>query len=192
MSCTIDYKDDGTEIRTYHCIHCQEFLRREKEMILLYPFGTPGFEKVWRMLYDFLYTNCEKFKVCKRPRIGNQHPKGAFAGTLTLSSKDPYNEEDMIHAIKKIFSQKTSPVKRYVWYLEYQKSGAPHIHFIYETVSGGRILRQVFSRYWKIWDEDYKMGDGFRGGYHKPVAHEDEYLDYIKKCNGRHVNNWTA
>lgn len=122
---------------------------------------------------------------------GNGVPKGSWAGTLTMSPNDSLNEEDMVDAIKKIMKQKTCPVEKYAWYLEYTENGLPHIHFIYRTPTGGRIHQKVFKRIWKIWDENQSVGAGHRGGYHRLVHSEDEYLKYIGKDNGRHQSNWT-
>lgn len=127
----------------------------------------------------------------KQHHTGNGKPKGIFAGTLTMSPKWDTNEEEMVSAIKKIMRQKTTPVKRYVWYLEYTKENVPHIHFIYETVKGGRITQQTFKRQWKWWDESTPCGSGHVGGYHKHCAKEDDYLEYISKDKGRHENKWT-
>lgn len=122
--------------------------------------------------------------------IGNGKPKGVFAGTITMSPKWDTNEEEMVNAIKKIFRQKSVPVKKYVWYLEYTKDGTPHIHFVYETFTGGRITQQVFKRNWKWWNESEPVGRGHQGGYHKHCHAEDEYLEYISKDKGRHENKW--
>lgn len=132
--------------------------------------------------------NIENLKV--KHHDGNGKPKGLFAGTLTMSKDDKFNEEDMIHAIKKIMAQETCPVEKYAWYLEYQDNGSPHIHFIYKTKAEGRIHAKVFKRYWKIWDESKKLGKGFRGGYHSKVDSETAYLEYIEKDGGRHQDNW--
>lgn len=124
--------------------------------------------------------------------VGNGKPKGIFAGTLTMSPNDPYNEKDMISAIIKLMKQKSCPVKRYAWYLEYTNAGTPHIHFIYETQSGGRITAQTFGRCWSLWDENIECGRGHKGGYHSFVHNEDAYLEYIAKCNNvNSVNKWT-
>lgn len=123
---------------------------------------------------------------------GNGKPKGIFAGTLTMSPKWETNEEEMVTAIKKLMRQKTCPVKRYVWYLEYTQDNVPHIHFIYETDTGGRITQQTFKRQWKYWDESTPCGGGHVGGYHKHCAKEDDYLEYISKDKGRHENTWTT
>lgn len=122
---------------------------------------------------------------------GNGTHQGIWAGTLTMSPSDELTQEDMINAIKKIMRQKSCPVSRYVWYLEYTDAGTPHVHFMYETVSGGRIERKHFKRLWKLWDEDIRCGSGHRGGYHRPVHSEDDYLNYVKKGESViHENFW--
>lgn len=127
----------------------------------------------------------------KKSHRGNGKPTGIFAGTLTMSSKDETNENEMCVAITKIMNQQTVPVKRYAWYLEYTKNELPHVHFIYETHTSGRIHQKIFKRYWKTWDEAVKIGAGHRGGYHKLAESETAYTEYIAKDGGRGVNKWT-
>lgn len=116
---------------------------------------------------------------------GNGAPSGAFAFTLTKSPTDDLTEADMVAAVRKIMCQKSCPVKRYAWYLEYKEDGKhPHIHGMYETDKGGVIEKKHFSRAWKIWDPSKPLGAGFRGGYHRPVRSEEGYSDYIKKDGG--------
>lgn len=176
--------------KTEDCPACQ---RHERELSSLaranYPFAYEHqeFKKIMKQWYQ----TCPGWK--KPHHVGNGKPKGIFAGTLTYSpNSDNKNENDMVTAIKKIMRQKTCPIKRYAWYLEYTEKGTPHIHFIYETEKGGRITSQTFKRQWDIWDESVHCGNGHRGGYHKHVADENAYMDYIAKDNNiRHENNWT-
>lgn len=118
---------------------------------------------------------------------GNGVHQGLWVGTLTMSPTDGLNEEDMVHAMKKIFSQQTVPVKKWAWYREYTKNGAPHIHFCYETETGGRIHKKIFQRYWKLWDEPRNQTGkgGFPGGYHTGAKSETAYLEYMSKDGGR-------
>lgn len=118
---------------------------------------------------------------------GNGAHQGLFVGTLTMSPNDNFNEEDMVGAINKIFSQQTVPVKKWAWYREYTKNGTPHIHFCYETESSGRIHKKIFQRYWKLWDEPRNQTGkgGFPGGYHCPAKSEIAYLEYMSKDGGR-------
>jgi len=121
--------------------------------------------------------------------VGNGAPTGPFAFTLTKSPSDGLTEDDMIKAVKKLMKQKSCPVTKYAWYLEYgdpETKQHPHIHGMYETASGGRIETKHFKRAWSIWDPNVPMGKGFRGGYHRPVKSEEAYTDYIKDY-GRNI-----
>lgn len=147
-------------------------------------------QQKWRMI---CYSTCDtEHKVCTlkekdTSHKGNGTHQGLFVGTLTMSPTDGYNEEDMVGAMNKIFSQQTVPVKKWAWYREYTKNGTPHIHFCYETETGGRIHKKVFQRYWKIWDEPRNQTGrgGFPGGYHSPAKSEIAYLEYMSKDGGR-------
>lgn len=129
-------------------------------------------------------------KHSRKPRTGNGTYQGAWAFTLTMSPKDGLSVGDMLTAVRKVMKQKSNPVKSYAWY--YEDKGRddngdpihPHIHGIYETVTGGRVEAKHFKRAWSIWDERKPFGAGFRGGYHRPVRSEERYDDYIKKGGG--------
>lgn len=136
----------------------------------------------------------EHFVLChgcpsqKVTHTGNGSHQGAFAFTLTKSPDDQLTEFDMIKAVRKVMSQKSCPVKKYAWYLEYgddELKTHPHIHGMYETESQGMIETKHWKRAWPIWDPKVKMGKGFRGGYHRPVRSEEGYSDYIKKDAGK-------
>lgn len=119
----------------------------------------------------------------KAAKQGNGTYNGAFAFTLTKSPDDDLSEEDMIKAVRKIMNQKSIPTKAFAWYLEYGDEDGkkhPHIHGMYETESGGMIETKHWKRAWPIWDPKTKLGNGFRGGYHRPVKHNECYNDYIK------------
>lgn len=127
----------------------------------------------------------------KSTHQGNGAHRGAFAFTLTKSPDDQLTEFDMIKSVRKVMSQKSCPVSRYAWYLEYgdnETKTHPHIHGLYETETQGRIEAKHWKRAWPIWDEKTKLGRGFRGGYHRPVRSEEGYKDYIKKDAGK--NEW--
>lgn len=116
---------------------------------------------------------------------GNGTHCGAWAFTLTSSPSDNMTVDDLIGAAKKLMSQKSCPVKRFAWYLEYKDEGKhPHIHGMYECENGGRIEAKHFKRAWPIWNEKERLGMGFRGGYHRPVRHNEAYSDYIAKDGG--------
>lgn len=132
-------------------------------------------------------------KIASKSHTGNGRHKGLWAGTLTKAPTDPISEADMITAINKLMAQKSCPVVKYAWYLERKEDGLhPHVHFLYETETGGRITQRTFQRVWSIWDEkkEYKDSNGkykgHRGGYHKEVADLYAYKDYISKDGGLH------
>jgi len=150
-----------------------------------------------RYLMDRMFEN-NHHRTCKifnghKPRDGNGAPQGRFAFTLTKSPTDPFTIEDMLNAVRKVMKQKSCPVAQYAWY--YEDKGRdendipihPHIHGMYETHSQGRIESKHFKRAWSIWGENdptKRMGQGFRGGYHRPVRNNEAYSDYIKKDAG--------
>lgn len=167
------------------CDACYKFETKDRRIYLMSDLPPMVKDRMFRKMTDVWMSSCLMFP--KKPRkSGNGKPKGLFAGTLTVAPTDPYNENDMVNAVNKLFTQKTSPVNKYAWYLEYTERNLPHIHFIYETQSGGAILPKVFKRVWPIWDPLQKMGSGHRGGYHAPVADPEGYLKYIGKDQGRH------
>lgn len=151
------------------------------------------YDRINNQVNRLWWSKCPQHKhllnVNKRKQ-GNGKPKGIWAGTFTMSPSDPYNEEDMVKAVRKLFSQNTSPVKKYSWYVERTENDLPHIHFCYQTPDGGRILAKVFKRVWPIWDENHSVGRGHRGGYHSLCASPDDYLKYISKDKGRHDTQW--
>jgi len=123
-----------------------------------------------------------------RSHEGNGAYNGPFAFTLTMSPSWGLTSFDMIKAAQKLMSQKSCPVKKFAWYLEYGKPETfehPHIHGMYETESGGRIEQKHFKRIWtKFWDEKKELGQGFVGGYHRPMKDNESYSKYIKKQGG--------
>lgn len=146
--------------------------------------------KEYNYWFDLFLRHDPKTHVTAPPKTshkGNGVHNGLWAGTLTMSPNDGLNEEDMIGAMRKIFAQQTVPVKKWAYYREYTKNGLPHIHFCYETETGGRIHKKIFQRYWKIWDEPRNQTGrgGFPGGYHAPAKSETAYVEYMSKDNGR-------
>lgn len=193
------------KMKTYNCTRCAEY-----SMILMELVGDKSFSGAkeydkWaeRDIYHYKYEEAVGY-VGDPPHVplpkpgtheGNGKPKGLFAFTLTFSPTDGKNEYDLKHAAERILTQSTCPVKRYIWYLEKREDGShPHIHGVYETKSGGRIFKKVFKRYWDIWGEPKgQPKGGFRGGYHKPVAFDIAYKEYIEKDEGEHntFGDWT-
>lgn len=132
---------------------------------------------------------------CVKHHTGNGRYQGAFAFTLTSSPKDGLSVGDLLAAVKKVMSQKSQPPTRYAWYLEYKGKDDeglpihPHIHGMYELADGKKIEDKHWKRAWTIWDPKTKLGQGFRGGYHRPVKQEENYSDYIAKDGGVSESN---
>jgi len=161
---------------------CPECRRIDKAMVAIASnefLLNKGMNSLWKHM-----ENCHGLTKVKTHK-GNGTYKGAFAFTLTKSPNDDLTEDDMIVAVDKIMKQQTKPAKRFVWYIEYGDEETlthPHIHGMYETEDGGRIEAKHWKRHWKIWDEKIKQGFGFRGGYHRPVKLEEDYVFYVRKC----------
>jgi len=132
------------------------------------------------------FINPEDYKPV-RTHQGNGAYSGAWAFTLTMSPKWGLTTADMIKAAQKLMAQKSCPVKKFAWYLEYGKPDTaehPHIHGMYETATGGRIEKKHWMRAWKKWNEGVQCGQGFQGGYHRPVKSDEGYSMYISKQGG--------
>lgn len=184
--------DLGCNNRCY--VHCEYGLAIDRRLFNSHQDGTPTsqlhslyMKEMGKLLDHAIECHGLPDNRSKTTHTGNGAYQGAFAFTLTKSPDDDLTELDMIKAVRKIMSQKSCPVKKYAWYLEYgdpELKLHPHIHGLYETESSGRIEAKHWKRSWKIWDEKHKLGRGFRGGYHRPVRSEEGYSDYIKKDKG--------
>lgn len=166
------------------CINCCSF---SQEWATTSRFLTSGNAKPqeWKEHYArFLKHAEEHHGRAKKLHEGNGRPIGAFAFTLTYSPDDGLTEADLIVAVRKVMNQRSCPVKRYAWYLEYgdpETKRHPHIHGLYETETGGVIENKYWKRAWDIWNPKMKIGKGHRGGYHRPVRDDEDYSNYIKK-----------
>ena len=156
------------------------------------PYETNKLSESVRLQED-LMEHIERCKITNPPKKthkGNGTYKGPWAFTITCSPKDNLRFGDMIKAVTKVLKQKSCPATKYAWYLENKGTNSegemihPHIHGMYETASGGRIEAKHWKRAWPIWDEDDPIGAGFRGGYHRPVTHEEGYSSYIAEDGG--------
>ena len=129
------------------------------------------------------FINPEDYKP-RRTHTGNGSYKGPWAFTLTMSPEWGLTTADMIKAAQQIMAQKSQPLKKFAWYLEYGKPDTfehPHIHGMYETETGVRLEQRVWMRRWKKWNEKIPRGQGFQGGYHREVKADEAYSNYIKK-----------
>lgn len=173
--------------------HCDWIQQWHKRCVELHGSRFPSwkidqqYEHMMRLMEDHVVEvhNCPDNR-CKKTANGKY--KGPFAFTLTMSPSDGLTEEQMMFAVRKIMEQKSQPVKKFAWYLEYKDEETkrhPHIHGMYETETGRRIEKKHWQRQWKIWDESIPLGAGFRGGYHRPVRSDEAYNQYIAKQCGQ-------
>lgn len=169
--------------------HCEFGRAQYLRMMKLFDGKTPKYliEKLWDELqdeWDDHAVEVHHVPDTRKKTTPNGKYKGPFAFTLNMSPSDGLSKEAMITAVKKVMAQQSQPVKRYAWYLEYgdvESERHPHIHGMYETESQRRIEAKHWKRAWPIWDETNKLGQGHRGGYHRPVNFEDAYDKYIAK-----------
>lgn len=187
--------------KLYNCTKCAEL----DELMRLYCqdtsfSGIKQYDKAYAKFIDHYRYECTGAgEPMPRPKKGthegNGKHNGLFAFTLTFSPTDGKNQYDLLNAVDKLMTQKTCPVKKYMWYLETKENGShPHVHGVYQTESGGQIHTKVFKRYWSIWDPKSRLGAGFRGGYHKPVDSAVAYKEYIEKDGGTHksAGDWST
>lgn len=130
---------------------------------------------------------CHNFPDTRIKKYPNGKYKGPFAFTLTMSPSDGLTEQDMMMACRKLMTQRSQPVKKFSWYLEYKDTELkthPHIHGMYECEDSCRIQKRTWERMWPVWNEGIPLGAGFRGGYHRPVRSDEGYANYIVKQGG--------
>lgn len=168
----------------HDCEHCRAF---DLYLSTCSPFDDRLWLVQWKKGKELYLSHCEEYKAykarTKKAHVGNGTHRGLWAGTLTMPPEHA-SADDMIKAIRKLMVQRSCPVKRYAWYMEYTAAGTPHVHFIYETDTGGRIEAKHFKRAWPLWNEKLAVGNGHQGGYHKQVYDVEAYKAYISKDGG--------
>lgn len=171
-----------------HCSYGKDFNNR---LMALHSKGLTDWQlnEKYRDIMELWMDHAVEFHNQPAPPTKSKNGKynGPFAFTLTMSPADGLTEEDMIFACRKVMGQKSQPVKKFAWYLEYKDEETkrhPHIHGMYETENGRRIEKKHWQRSWKIWNEGVRLGAGHRGGYHREVYHDEAYSKYIAKDGG--------
>lgn len=181
VNCDSELARNGTCISFKCCKTCAEIDRN----MVANAYNDQKLRLLW--IEEDKHMRAAHGKVSLKSHAGNGKHNGCFAFTLTSSPTDGLSVDDLLIAVEKLMTQKSCPVKRYAWYLEYKENNThPHIHGLYETESGGRIEAKIFKRVWKVWDEKYALGRGHRGGYHCPVNSLTDYGTYIAKDSGPH------
>lgn len=112
-------------------------------------------------------------------------PETEYAFTLTMpldyTPKKPIQEVARLILTNGLTSKPYERAIKWAYVLEHTERGTPHIHGVYKTSSGRRIEQKYFKRYWDLWDEKIKMGQGHKGGYHQKARDNDCYAAYMEK-----------
>jgi len=139
------------------------------------------------VLGEYLNRYCEVHTeaVCATPDRRKADPETEYAFTLTMpttyKSKKPIEEVARLILTNGLTSKPYSKAIKWAYVLEHTEAGTPHIHGVYKTESGRRIEQKYFKRYWDLWDEKVKLGNGHKGGYHAKARHSQSYAAYMEK-----------
>lgn len=108
-----------------------------------------------------------------------------YAFTLTMpldyKPKKPIEEAAKLILEHGLVSKTKEKAIEWAFVKEHTDQGTPHIHGVYKTPSGRRIEKKYFKRYWDLWDEDVRLGQGHKGGYHQKARHNQSYKAYMEK-----------
>jgi len=131
-------------------------------------------------------TTLKYFEANKKPASKlKANPNTQYAFTLTMPpSYKPKKPIDVQARAIMEHGLTNKPYERpikWAYVVEHTEAGTPHIHGVYQTPSGRRISAKYFKRYWDLWDEDTKLGQGHKGGYHAKARHNESYDAYMSK-----------
>lgn len=111
------------------------------------------------------------------------HDLGPRAFTITYSPKWGMTDKEarlqMELAIDRLLSYYKNEIIEFHCAGEIGKNGLSHIHGYYELLGSRKITDKNFKRAWKFWDPKTKVGDGFKGGYHRVCERKSNYLGYL-------------
>lgn len=112
-------------------------------------------------------------------------PGTEYAFTLTMpptyEPKKPIEEAARLICENGLTNKPYEKAEQWAIVLEHTDAGVPHVHGVYKTPSGRRIAAKYFQRYWPLWDEKTKLGNGHKGGYHQKARHTESYEAYLLK-----------
>jgi len=132
---------------------------------------------MWRQLYE---------KKCAVKTHGNKADETVeYAFTLTMpptyQPKKPIEEVARLICTNGLTNKPYEKPEKWAYVIEHTEAGTAHIHGMYKTPSGRRIATKYFNRYWPLWDEKVKLGNGHQGGYHSKARHNESYSAYMTK-----------
>lgn len=117
------------------------------------------------------------------PRSADPETEYAFTLTMppTYEPKKPIEELARLLLEHGLTNKPYEKACEWAFVKEHTESGTPHIHGVYKTPSGRRLASKYFQRYWPLWDEKVKLGNGHKGGYHNKARHSESYKAYLEK-----------
>lgn len=140
------------------------------------------------VLYDHMLYWCPLHEPPPAPKkIDSRRADPNQEYTFTLTMPPSYEPKKPIEEVARLILENgltNKPYEKaceYAFVKEHTEQGTPHIHGVYKTPTGRRIACKYFNRYWPLWDEKKKMGQGFQGGYHSPARHSESYHAYLEK-----------
>lgn len=135
--------------------------------------------------YPIAIRHCGEHVPAPRVDPRKADPTTEYAFTLTMPPD--YKPKKPIEEVAKLIMEHgltNNPIERAVewaYVLEHTETGTPHIHGVYKTASGRRISSKYFKRYWPLWDEKKRLGNGHQGGYHTQARSSECYKAYMLK-----------
>lgn len=151
----------------------------------------------WERLTDEMDMYIREQKAIRFAKKSNPthagHELGARSFSFTYSPKwgldDKSARVKMELAIDRLLAYYKNELVEFYAVGEVGKNGMSHIHGYYELLGGRKITDKNFKRAWSYWDPKTKVGDGFKGGYHKLCERKSDYVGYmnedllwLKKC----------
>lgn len=136
-----------------------------------------------RLLEEYSeWLKIKKLEISKK-RVHAGHELGPRAFTLTYSPKWGFTDlkarELLELAVDRLLTYYKNEIIEFHVAGEVGKNGLSHIHGYYELFGGRKITDKNFKRAWQYWDPKTKVGDGFKGGYHRVCERKSDYLAYL-------------
>lgn len=135
--------------------------------------------------YPIVVKHCGEHIPAPKANPLKADPNTEYAFTLTMPPD--YNPKKPIEVVARLIMEHgltNNPIEKaaeWAFVLEHTEAGTPHIHGVYRTPSGRRISAKYFKRYWPLWDEKVKLGNGHKGGYHAKARSGESYKGYMEK-----------
>jgi len=132
---------------------------------------------------DAVQAEIEQYQSQRDDRV--RRSPGVMAFTLTYSPTwgwtDAQAREHMETALSRIQHYYQNELLRFVAIGEVGKNGLSHVHGMYHLRGGRRVTTKNWKRAYPKWNPKVRVGSGFQGGYHAPVADPTNYIPYVEE-----------